>query len=65
MFNKMVKKFNKTPEVWLKYAIFEYKSANSEAARKLLVKSLNSLEKKDRKYSLNFENYRFFKLIIY
>ena len=49
LYNKMIKKFNKIPEVWIKYAIFEYKNKNSEVARKLLIKCLSVLEKKDRK----------------
>lgn len=45
----MIRKFSKNPEVWIKYAIFEYRNRNCEVARKLLIKSLNSLDKKDRK----------------
>lgn len=46
---KMIRKFNKTPDAWIKYGIFYYKTGNLEAARKLLIRSFNSLEKKDRK----------------
>ena len=49
LYNKMIKKFNKVPEVWIKFAIFEYRNKNCEIARKLLIKCLNVLEKKDRK----------------
>ncbi len=48
VYNKMIRKFNKTPDAWIKYAIFEYKNGNCEVARKLLLKCLNSLEKRDR-----------------
>ncbi len=50
----MIRKFNRNPDVWIKYAIFEYKHANCEIARKLLLRCLNSLEKRDRKYWLKF-----------
>jgi rRNA biogenesis protein RRP5 len=49
IFVKMTKKFNRLPEVWIKYGIFHYKNSNCELARKLLLKSFNSLDKKDRK----------------
>lgn len=47
---KMTKKFNNLPETWIKYAIFHYKNSNCESARKILLKSLNSLDKRDREY---------------
>jgi hypothetical protein len=45
----MTKKFGKEIETWVKYGVFHYRNSNFELARKLLVKSLNSLEKRDRK----------------
>ena len=45
---KMIRKFSKAPEAWIKYGIFHYKNGNAEAARKLLIRSFNSLDKKDR-----------------
>lgn len=45
---KMTRKFSKTPEVWIKYGIFHYRNSNCELARKLLIKSFNSLDKRDR-----------------
>jgi rRNA biogenesis protein RRP5 len=53
IFIKMTKKFGRNPEVWIKYGIFHYKNSNCELARKLLLKSFNSLDKKDRKYLNN------------
>ena len=52
IFVKMTKKFNRNPEVWIKYGIFQYKNSNSELARKLLLKSFNSLDKQDRGINL-------------
>ena len=44
----MTRKFNTLLDTWTKYAIFHYKNSNCEAARKILMRSLNSLDKKDR-----------------
>ena len=46
---KMTRKFSKLPEVWINYGIFHYRNSNCELARKLLIKSFNSLDKRDRK----------------
>ena len=54
MYMKMTRKFSKSTDVWTKYGIFHYKNGNSELARKLLVKSFNSLDKVDRKCSINY-----------
>ncbi len=48
----MTRKFNNLPETWIKYAIFHYKNSNCEAARKILMRSLNSLDKKERKLKI-------------
>jgi rRNA biogenesis protein RRP5 len=50
VFMRMTKKFAARQDVWIKYAIFHYKNANCELARKLLIRSLGSLEKKEREY---------------
>lgn len=50
VFMKMAKKFSARQDVWIKYAVFHYKNSNCELARKLLVRSLGSLEKKERKW---------------
>ena len=49
IFMKMTRKFSKSPEVWVKYGVFHYRNSNCELARKLLIKSFNSLDKRDRK----------------
>ena len=48
VFMKMTRKFTNRQDVWIKYAVFHYKNANCELARKLLIRSLGSLEKKER-----------------
>ncbi len=65
LYNKMIKKFNRNPEVWIKYAIFEYKNKNCEEARKLLIKCLNVLEKKDRKYLITRLNGYLFNYLLF
>lgn len=52
LFVKMIKKFSRSPDVWIKYGIFHYRNNQSELARKLLIKSFNSLDKKDRKFNI-------------
>ncbi|RNA15089.1 RRP5 -like protein [Brachionus plicatilis] len=47
IFIKMTRKFSQSPDAWIKYGIFHYKNSNCESARKLLIKSFNSLDKKD------------------
>ena len=64
IFIKMTRKFSQSPEVWIKYGIFHYKNSNCELARKLLIKSFNSLDKKDRKYSKLYSK-KFIKLFLY
>lgn len=49
---RMTRKFNNLSETWIKYAIFHYKNSNCESARKILLRSLNSLDKKERKFLL-------------
>lgn len=48
-YNIMTKKFKSEPEIWIKFAIFEYKTSNIDNARKLLVKCLTCLDKRHRK----------------
>lgn len=52
IFMRMTKKFANNQEVWIKYAIFHYKNSNCELARKLLIRSFGSLDKKERKWNL-------------
>ncbi|CAF0850832.1 unnamed protein product [Brachionus calyciflorus] len=47
IFMKMTRKFSQSQDAWIKYGIFHYKNSNCELARKLLIKSFNSLDKKD------------------
>jgi tetratricopeptide (TPR) repeat protein len=49
IYNIMTKKFKSEPEIWIKFAVFEYKTSNIDNARKLLVKSLTCLDKRHRK----------------
>lgn len=50
----MTRKFSKMPDVWIRYGIFHYRNSNCELARKLLIKSFNSLDKADRNKNIPF-----------
>jgi rRNA biogenesis protein RRP5 len=50
---KMTRKFAQTQDVWVRYAIFHHKNSNHELAQKLLIKSLNSIDKKDHVEMVN------------
>ena len=48
LYNKMVKKHSANKSVWLGFGDFFFRNGRVESARKLLQRSLNSLEKRDR-----------------
>jgi rRNA biogenesis protein RRP5 len=54
IFVKMTKKFGRVTDVWVKYGVFHYKNGHCELARKLLLKSFGSLDKKDRMFCLRY-----------
>ena len=49
VYMKMTRKFGKQQDTWTKYAVYHYKNKNFEIARKLMLKSLQSLDKPERK----------------
>lgn len=48
LYNKMVKKHSSNKSVWLGFGDFFFRNGRVDSARKLLQRSLNSLEKRDR-----------------
>ena len=51
LFDQMVRRFSLNKDVWISYGLFEFKMSKAEMARKVMQRSLKSLDKRDRKLS--------------